>query len=171
MLETADPSDLTSPLRRSSCSSIRKGVPPCGWKNRAEARRKRLLSKPWPAGFRPRRRAQQAQGKHPHQKPPSRQSSPLWTYQARLTGSLESSPWNCKLSLPPEGPPLFPCTTLPSRSPTPCRGRTQGRTRDLGPGQALATVSSQVNPVKAGRTHVHRRSLPWGVRPVPPLGG
>ena len=56
----ADPSVQSPSLRRSPCSSIRKGVPLYGWKNRGEAPRRWLLSEPRLVSFRPRRGAAHA---------------------------------------------------------------------------------------------------------------
>ena len=61
-------------------------------KDRAEAPRRWLLSEPRLAGFGPRRGTRQAQGRQPHQKPPSGQRAPPRTYQACFTGSLGSCP-------------------------------------------------------------------------------
>ena len=40
-----------------------------------------------------------------------------------------------------------------------------------GPEGVLATVPRQVERVRAGRTHAHRRVLPWGVRPALCMSG
>ena len=170
----ADPSVQSSPLRRSPCSSIRKRVPPYGWKNGGgggEAPRSRLLSEPRLAGVRPRRGARQARGRHPHQKPPSVQRAPPCRYLASITGSLGSCLWNGKLSLPLRGPRHFPWTTPPSSSPIPAESQCQGRSRDLRPGRGAGHGSAPDGAVQAGVTHAHGRVLPWGVRPAPRLGG
>ena len=50
----ADTTVQSPPPRRSPCSSIRKGIPLYGWKNRGEAPRRWLLSEPGLASFGPR---------------------------------------------------------------------------------------------------------------------
>ena len=102
-------------------------------KDRGEAPRRWLFLEPRLASFGPRRGTRQAQGRQPHQKPPSGQRAPPRTYQARFTESLGSCPWNWKLCPPPRGPFLFPWTTLASASPTPAEAECQGRTRAPGP--------------------------------------
>ena len=76
----------------------------------------------------PRRRRQAPH----HHKPAAGQRAPPLTYQAWVTGSLGSCPGNWKPSLHPRGPPVFPRTTLPSRTPTPAEAARRGKT--WGPG-------------------------------------
>ena len=70
------------------CSSIRKGVPRYGWKNRGEAPRRWLLSEPRLGGFRAKRRGRAGASRPPHHKHPSGQRARPLRYQARFTGSL-----------------------------------------------------------------------------------
>ena len=133
-------------------AKIRKGVAPYGWKNRGEAPRRWHLAEPQLARFGPRRGTRQVEGRQPHQEPPSGQRAPPWTYQACFTGSLGSFPWNWKLSPPPRGPILFPCTPLASPSPTPQRPSAREEAGAWGREQGPATVPGQVGPARGGGT-------------------
>ena len=129
------------------------------------------LVEPRLAGFGPRRGTRQAQGRQPHQKPPSGQRAPPWTYQACSTGSLGSCPWNWKLSPPPGGPFLFPWTTLASPSPTPAQAECQGTTRDLGTGRGAGHGSAPGGAGPGGRDPRPGTRSPGGSRACDLPGG
>ena len=131
--KAADPSVPSPPLRRSPCSSIRKGDPLSGWKNRGEAPRRWLCSEPRLAGFGPGRGAGHARGRSPQHKPPSGQRTPLMRCQARFPGSLGSCRGTWKPSLPRTGPLVFPYTPRLRRSPSRQGQSTHGRPGDTGP--------------------------------------
>ena len=150
----ADPSVPSPPLRRSPCSSIRKGVPLYGWKNRGEAPRRWLLSEPRLGGFRAERRGRAGASRPPHHKHPSGQRAPPrppLRYQARFTGSLGWCQSSRMPSLPPRGPCVFPWTTLPSSPPTPAEAECQGRTRGLGPARGAGHGSAPGGAGPGGR--------------------
>ena len=155
----ADPSVQSPSLRRSPCSSIRKGVPLYGWKNRGEAPRRWLLSEPRLVSFRP-DVGPRMRGKAPNHKQPSGQRAPPLAKRARLTGSLESCPGKGKPSVPPRRPRVFPWNTLPGSSPTPARQSAQRRPGRLGPEPGAGKVSRPVEPAPSSGTHAHRRVLP-----------
>ena len=121
--------------------------------------------------FGPRRGTLQAQGRQPHQKPPSGQRAPPWTYQSCFTGSLGSCPWNWTLSPPPRGPILFPWTPLASPSHTPPEAECQGRTRGLGPGTGACHISGPGGAGPGRRDPTHGPGLPWGLGLVTCPGG
>ena len=79
------------------------------------------MSEPQLARFGPGCGTEQAQGRHPHQKPPSEQRAPSLRYNVGFPGSLGLSVWNWNLSLPRRGPLVFRETKLRSRSPTPAK--------------------------------------------------
>ena len=112
----------------------------------------------------------QAQGRQPHQKPPSGQRAPPWTHEARFTGSLGSCPWNWKLSLPPRGPHYFPWTTPPGTSPTPAEAECQGRTRDLGPRRGAGHGSAPGGAGPSGRDPRPRTGSPPETQACAPPG-
>ena len=147
---------------------------PATAKNRGEAPRRWLLSEPRLGGFRAKRRGRAGASRPPHHKHPSGQRARPLRYQARFTGSLGRCQSSGKPSLPPRGTRVFPWTTLPSSSPTPAEAECQGRTRDLGPGRGAGPGSAPGGAGPGGRvggTLVHGPVLPWGVWPVPRLGG
>ena len=154
----ADPSVPSPPLRRSPCSSIRKGVPLYGWKNRGEAPRRWLLSEPRLGGFRAERRGRAGASRPPHHKHPSGQRARPLRYQARFTGSLGSFPGKRKSSLPPRGPRVFSWTPLPSSSPTPAGAECPGKTWGPRAGEGGRPLFSS------------RWSGPCGRNPHPPRG-
>ena len=166
----ADPSVPSSPLRRSPCSSIRKGVSPYGWKNRGEAPRRWLLSQRRLAGLGPRCRTYRLragsptrslpQGNVPHPGHMRPGSQGPWG-RVRGTGSSPCHPEDRTISRGPH---------LPARLPPPQRQSAREELGTWGPDGVLATVLRQGERVPAGVTHVHGRVLPRRLRPAPRLG-
>ena len=129
----ADPSVRSPPLRRSPCSSIRKGVPLYGWKNRGEAPRRWLLSEQRLAGFRPSPGAAHAQAV-----PPTQASLGATGPTLEISGGVHKvpglGPGPRKPSLHRTGRRVFPRTILFSRSPTPAEAECPGKTWAPGAG-------------------------------------
>lgn len=107
----------------------------------------------------------------PNQKPLSGPRVPPSRHQAQFPGSLGSCAWNGTLALTPRGPPFYTWPTLPSRSPTPPRGRVPRENYGHG-------ARTGVRPrFRAQWTRPRREETTptdivlWGVRPVLPLGG
>ena len=122
-----DPSVPSPPLRRSPSSSIRKGDPLYGWKNRGRAPGDGFCPSSGGLGS-----GLYSGPRRPRQAPPPRAclgpTCPTLDYQARFTGFLGSCPGNWKPSLYPRGPCVFPWTILLSRSPTPSEAECPGKT-------------------------------------------
>ena len=165
-----DPSVTSPPLRRSPCSSIRKGVPLYGWTNRGEAPRRWRLSEQRLAGFRPSPGAAHAQAV-PQHRPPSGPRAPPLRYQAGFIGSLG---WV-------RGPGSPPCTAQdsafsrgPSFSaglPPPQRQSAQGRPGHLGPGQVASHGSTPDGDDPSRRVTGPWRCSPLGTQSWARVGG
>ena len=129
----ADPSVPSPPPRRSPCSSIRKGVPLYGWKNRGEAPRRWLLSEQRLAGFRPSPGAAHAQAV-----PPTQASLGATGPTLEISGGVHKvpglGPGTRKPSLHRTGRRVFPRTILCSRSPTHIESECPGKTWAPGAG-------------------------------------
>ena len=171
-LRSGKPADTTvqsPPPRRSPCSSIRKGIPLYGWKNRGEAPRRWLLSEPGLASFGPRLGT-------PHAHPgPSTTSLPRGNMpHPCVTRPGSQVPWardpgNGSPSCP-QRTSHFPLATLPSSSPTPASAECPGRTWGPGARAGPATVMRQVKRARAGGPHHRGRVLQGPLRPAPRLG-
>ena len=159
----ADPSVPSPPPRRSPCSSIRKGVPLYGWKNRGEAPRRWLLSEQRLGGFGPGGGAAQAQagppppraslpGNGPPPPPPLEISGQVHRVPGLLSELREALPATHRTKRFP------PWTTRPSSSPTPAEAECPGRTRDVGPGRG---AGKRGRPRFRARWSGSGRADPW----------
>ena len=183
----ADPSVTSPPLRRSPCSSIRKGVPLYGWNNRGEPPRRWLLSEPRLVSLGPRRGAAHAQagppttclpqgnGPHPGDIRPGSQDP--WG-RVRGNGSLPCHPEDRAFSRGPH---------YPAALPPPHRQSARGRPADVGPGRGACQGSTPGGAGLGGQDHRPRtrssvvsqawaqpwrlRVLVWLKQPTLPRGG
>ena len=162
----ADPSVPSPPLRRSPCSSIRKGVPLYGWKNRGEAPRRWLLSEQRLAGFRPSPGAAHAQAV-----PPTQASLGATGPTLEISGGVHKvpglGPGTRKPSLHRTGRRVFPRTILCSRSPTHIESECPGKTWAPGAGAGPGQGSMPDGDGPGGRVAGPWKSSPWGLRPAP----
>ena len=145
------------------CSSIRKGVPLYGWKNRGEAPRRWLLSEPGLAGFGSIRGGPQAQPSAPPQASLGA-TCPTLEIPGQVPSVVDSSPCKRKASLPPGGPRIFPWATLTSSLPPPLRPSAQEGPGDLRVCLPLASVPRSVWGAREGGTHAQGRVLQGGHR-------
>ena len=154
-----DPSVTSPPLRRSPCSSIRKGVPLYGWKNGGRPPRDGFPPSRgcfvWgpEAGPRMRGRAPSSQACLRATGPALEISCPVHSVPGEVSGKRKSS-------LPPRGPRVFSWTPLASSSPTSARQSAQGRPGDLAPGRGAGRCSAPDGVGHVGGTHTHRGVLP-----------
>ena len=125
-----------------------------------------LSSQPWLAGFRPRRKATQAQEGTPNTSLLGATchtldiSGQVNRVPELMSGETEALPAT-------RGPHVFPWTTLPSSSPTPAKAECTGKTKGSGgQGRGPATIPRQVEEDWAGGTHAHGRVLQGGLRPA-----
>ena len=166
----ADPSVPSPPLRRSPCSSIRKGVPRYGGKNRGAAPRRWRLSEPRLGGFGPRGGAAQAQaGPTPRASlratcPPLEISGQVHRVPGLVSELTEALPATHRT------PRFPPWTTRPSSSPTPAEAECPGRTRDVGPGRGAGHGSAPGGAGPGGRIPGQRTGSPVGSRACAPAG-
>ena len=166
----ADPSVRSPPLRRSPCSSIRKGVPLYGWKNRGEAPRRWLLSEQRLAGFRPSPGAAHAQAV-----PPTQASLGATGPSLEISGGVHREPWlgpgTWKPSLHRTGPPFSRGQSLSAGLPPPQRQSAQGRPGHLGPGRSAGHGSVPAGDGLCGRVAGPGKSSPMGTQACVLLSG
>ena len=170
----ADPSVPSPPPRRSPCSSIRKGVPLYGWKNRGEAPRRWLLSEQRLGGFGPGGGAAQAQAGPPTPRaslpgngpppPPLEISGQVHRVPGLLSELREALPATHRTKRFP------PWTTRPSSSPTLAEAECPGRTRDVGPGRGAGHGSAPGGAGPGGRIPGQRTGSPFGSLACAPAG-
>ena len=158
------------PLRRSPSSSIRKGDPLYGWKNRGRAPGDGFCPSSGGLGS-----GLYSGPRRPRQAPPPRAclgpTCPTLDYQARFTGFLGSCPGNWKPSLYTRGPRVFPWTLLSAGLPPPQRQSAHVTPGDLGPRRGSGDSASPGGHGLGGRDTRPWMGSPLGTQACARLGG
>ena len=155
----ADPSVQSPSLRRSPCSSIRKGVPLYGWKNRGEAPRRWLLSEPRLVSFRPRPGAAHAhEGPQPQAAlratgPTLGISCPVNRVPGVVSGEREALRATQKTA-------SFPVEHTSRQLSRPRKAECPVKTGAPGAGAGGRQGFAPGEPAPSSGTHAHRRVLP-----------